>query len=359
MLAEPPDEPLDERNVTLAAVRRHYMRHHGEKIRSAAAAKRALGLLSEYAQTFVEERAPTVADFGLARQHGFMRWCRDKHALSNKSISIYLSYIKAAMRFAATPILVTDHRGEEREARLLRAIPYVEDGEEKIARVTGLPRSRPRDWVPSDAELARVIDAIEHEHVFRYVVMALNTWARPEAILELDVKQVDFERGLIELNPPGRRQNNKVRPTIRLTTNLRGWLLHWNASRPVSVNNSPAENVDNRTLRKAADRAGVTSGRFSKYTLRHYMATRVRRVDGIPVSREERATWMGHVDPHHRTTEAHYESLDPDYLLNAARATDAILTQLDMLCRTRRLVPPNAAPGTQAARATTARTTDP
>ncbi len=342
VLAAPPDEPMDEHNVTIAAVRRHYFKHHADKIRSRNAARRALGLLSEYAASYVVEGAPKVADFSLARQHGYMRWCRDKHNLSNKSISTYLSYIKAALRFAATPILVTDHHGVEREVRLLKALPFVEDSEEKVAKVTGLPRSRPRDWIPTDAELARIIDAIEHEHVFRYVVIALNTWARPEAITELDVaRQVNFERGLVDLNPPGRSQNKKVRPMVRLTANLRGWLLHWNASRPISINNSPVGRIDNRTLARAAGRAEV-KGEFVKYTLRHYMATRVRRVAGVSVSREERATWMGHVDPHHRTTEAHYESMDPDYLLNAANATDAILELLDRHCRVRRLVPPNA-----------------
>jgi hypothetical protein len=46
-----------------------------------------------------------------------------------------------------------------------------------------------------------------------------------------------------------------------------------------------------------------------------------------PVTREERAQWMGHKDPHHSTTEAWYESFDPDYLLAPMRATDAILAE--------------------------------
>jgi integrase len=89
--------------------------------------------------------------------------------------------------------------------------------------------------------------------------------------------------------------------------------------------------ISNRTLAKAALRAGLNQP-LTRYTLRHYMATRVRRVEGVVVSRGERAAWMGHVDPHHRTTEAWYENLDPDYLLNPARATDAIIMRLDQLC---------------------------
>jgi hypothetical protein len=100
---------------------------------------------------------------------------------------------------------------------LLATAPYIEDGEAAISKVTQLPRSKPRDFIPTDQQLAALIDALpedeEHEVAFRYVVMALNTWARPEAIADLSVRhQVDFTRGIIDLNPPGRLQNKKVRP---------------------------------------------------------------------------------------------------------------------------------------------------
>jgi len=75
------------------------------------------------------------------------------------------------------------------------------------------------------------------------------------------------------------------------------------------------------------------------------MATRIRRVERIHVTREERATWMGHKDPHHSTTEAWYESFDLDYLLAPVRATDAIMTELTRLTRKRWLVAPTVVPG--------------
>ena len=44
-----------------------------------------------------------------------------------------------------------------------------------------------------------------HEATFRCAIMSLNTWARPDAVLELSVKaQVNFQRGLVNLNPRGR-----------------------------------------------------------------------------------------------------------------------------------------------------------
>jgi hypothetical protein len=176
------------------------------------------------------------------------------------------------------------------------------------------------------------------------MMLALNTWARPEAIMELSVsRQVNFKLGTIDLNPPGRPQNKKVRPKIRLTDNLRGWLLYWNLDRPITYFGRTVAKVDNRTLRKLAAKAGVPDEELkfvNRYALRHYMATRSRRVQSVAVSREERAAQMGHVDPEFSTTETWYETFDPYYLEAAMRATDAVMGELNRLCRKRKLIAP-------------------
>ena len=70
----------------------------------------------------------------------------------------------------------------------------------------------PRDWLPTYEEFGRFIDGLgsRQEPVFRFIIIALNTWARPEAITDLRVQdQIDFRNGLVDLNPPGRRQTDK------------------------------------------------------------------------------------------------------------------------------------------------------
>src|SRR5262249_1692719 len=158
-----------------------------------------------------------------------------------------------------------------------------------------------------------------------------NTWARPEAICDLNVRtQVDFERGLVNLNPPGRRQNRKYRSTIRLTDNLRGWLLHWNLEKPIVYNGHPAKAISTKTFKNIA--LSVALPKMVRYTLRHYINTRTMRVPpDIRPDREERAIWLGHFDPRHATTMT-YEHLDPDYLVRGAKAVDAIMLGLDGLC---------------------------
>lgn len=353
--------------MTLAAVRKFYFAHHvnavvngRDVVRDKNGPKRAWALLLVYMWRHIkqsrQEGAPKVGQFTLALQHDFMGWCRDHRKLTAKTISTYLSYIKAGIRFAAMPRLLVDVRGERREVRLLSEIPFIASGEEAVSKVTGLPRMKPRDWVPTDAELAGTIDQLTsdkpalrecREAAFRYVIAALNTIARPEAITDLSVKlQVNFDRGLIELNPPGRPQNKKQRPVIRLTDNFRGWLLYWNRDKPIVYYGEPVTAVNVKTLQSAAKRAGVTDWqKFNRYTLRHYMATRIKRVKGISTDREERAEWIGHGDIEHRQTRW-YETMDPEYLDNVRRAIDAVMLQLHAMTK-RSLFAPGSIPGSR------------
>ena len=55
------------------------------------------------------------------------------------------------------------------------------------------------------------------------MVWALGRGARPEAVLELHSRQINFEDGLVHLNPPGREQvAKKYRPVVRLPDALWG-----------------------------------------------------------------------------------------------------------------------------------------
>jgi integrase len=345
--ASPPDDPQNPAVVDIAAVKRFYFEHHVKKdgVRDKHGPKRAFAYLLEYLGHVDVE--PKVAALTKARQQGFMKLLAARR-MTNKTISTYLSYIKAGVRFCAKSHLIRDGRGQEREVQILRDPPHIDDSEALVAKVTGLPQSKPRDWTPTKAELAAMFDAMadgpEHEAVFRYMILAL-TWARPEAITELSVvRQVFWDPpGIIDLLPPGRVQNKKRRPRIRLTDSLRGWLLYWNLDKPITYYGRAVAQVSSKkTLKKIAVTAGVDPMHVNRYMLRHFMAKHIRTVAGVTVSKEERELWMGHADPKHKQT-AWYEGFDPDYLEDAKRATDAIMLELNQLCRRRSLLAPNVA----------------
>jgi hypothetical protein len=60
-----------------------------------------------------------------------------------------------------------------------------------------------------------------------FMIWALGTGARPEAVTELHSQQIDFRHGPIHLNPPEREQvAKKYRPVVRLP-NVLGWAVSY------------------------------------------------------------------------------------------------------------------------------------
>lgn len=70
-------------------------------------------------------------------------------------------------------------------------------------------------------EMARLFDAAKSRHMLSYLVIATNTLARPAVILDLRGGQFDALHNRMNLNPPGRRQNDKFRPVLAVTPTLK------------------------------------------------------------------------------------------------------------------------------------------
>lgn len=206
-----------------------------------------------------------------------------------------------------------------------------------------------------------------------------NSWASLSSRFPIQCPE-RVGKGLLNLNPSGRRQNKKQRPVIRLTSNLRGWLEEWAEDQPLSYNKKSADgqlervaathlkaqfnrratkwmlrrsghtaeavemmlkasrNGDSMMLNDAltiAENMGIR--RITRYTLRHFMATRVKGLAGSNVGREQRSLWLGHGK---RDATSWYETHDPEFLRECALATSLIIDQLDGLTQ-RDLVPSN------------------
>jgi len=204
------------------------------------------------------------------------------------------------------------------------------------------------------AELAALIDALPEkrsEHVWRFIVIALNTLARPSAIVDLRPAQVHHDLGLLDLLPPGRRQNKKRRPTIPMSACLSGWLKAWptQADRFIFYgggrNSVPRPTAyPKHALRLAAVRAGLMNEDdtapdrvVSAYTFRRSMA-RLLRVNKVPMS--EITAMLGHKDREHAVTEI-YADVDPAYLDVVRDAIDEIILEIEgHLSGSRSLIPP-------------------
>lgn len=338
------DDPQIPESVPVVAVLLHYWTTHSDSTPGSVQARRAGELLVEWLVDVQKRPSANAADFTRAWQQAFARWCAVTKGHAVGTISRNLSIIAAAMNHALKSVVVDEDDGQ-REVQLLKyAVPVIYKAEE-VSRLTSKPVSQPRDWLPTFEEMAAFIDGIgrltkagewdqNRENLFRYVVLGLNTWARPKAILELSVStQIDFAAGLVKLNEPGRRQTKKVRPTIPLTENLRTWLEYWELDHPVHRNGEPLTTIK-KVFKAHATAMGMPQ--FTPYTLRHFMATNARKIDGVTVSREQRQEWLGHK---RQDTTSWYEHHDDEWLREPKIGTDAVLARLDGMLEIRALVP--------------------
>lgn len=212
-----------------------------------------------------------------------------------------LSTLRAAINFAFT------------EGRITRPVPV------------WLPEAPPgRDRWLSRPEAAALLNAARTQgpktrlYLPLFIVLALYTGARKEAVLSLRWTQLDLDRGVIDFHDPGRAATNKRRSRIpipdHLMTFLRlarrrgsdlGYVIHRDGRRIKDVK---------RAFATACATAGLED--VTPHTLRHTCGTWMAQ-HGVPLF--EIGGWLGH--SHERTVEL-YAHHSPDHLLRAKRAAD-------------------------------------
>lgn len=153
-----------------------------------------------------------------------------------------------------------------------------------------------------------------------FIVLALYTGARKDAILSLRWPQVDLDRGLIDFT--GDRATNKRRGRKRMSRKVRlflrlardrgtdlGFVVHDKGQRILDIGDSA-----HGSFGGACRRAGLSG--VTPHTLRHTCGTWLAQA-GVPL--HQIAGWLDHSDT--RTTQL-YAHHHPDYQEAAARALD-------------------------------------
>ena len=175
-------------------------------------------------------------------------------------------------------------------------------------------------------ESAALFNMANHDHLIMYFMLAFNTVARPEALLEL--KRFQVANGLIQLSPTGRKQTKKIRPTLPCTSTIAPWLKKEGTSEHfVHWHNKPVQSIKT-AFRKVRRDAGLDEC-IVPYTIHHTVATwmRSQSVDPWQV-----AAWLGHKVRELKTTEC-YAKADPKYLSEARDAIDEYFRQLQPLVK--------------------------
>ncbi|MDY0242193.1 MAG: site-specific integrase [Rhodospirillaceae bacterium] len=174
----------------------------------------------------------------------------------------------------------------------------------------------PKDRYLTRAEFSKLREAAEAFHVELFIVLALATAGRKEAVLELTWDRVDFERGLIQLGTgEGLR---KGRATVPMSGTAREMLIKAKeAALTEFVIEWGGKRVSNcrRGFEQAAQRSGLKD--VTPHVLRHTAAVWMAEA-GIPMP--EIAQYLGHSDS--RITERVYGRYSPEYLRKAMSALE-------------------------------------
>ncbi len=333
-----------------------YLTGHGATIRSSGQAIRAGVLVGEYLAKEKIDDLP-VAGWTPARQLDFAKFLRADHEHSASTIERVFNVVSAAFKDAARVQMRTDPlTGEKIEGALMTYAPDMTYKKARLVKELRLPPPRVGVFVPTLEEMGRFIDALETPHLRRWIILALNTWARPEAITDLDpAVQFDARTGFLDLNPPGRPQTNKRRPVILATQGLAGWFPIWNAENAAARARQAARDAKDRVegkiapdllllwkrervgtvklaIKRIADEIGLPE--ITQKSPRTFMSTMARKMcSRLP--REKRSIWMGHAVKEGSRTTDNYEMLDAEYLADVATATDFVISQLQCHCNMR------------------------
>ena len=287
----PQDETPEE--VSLADVIRRYYEEHASKLRSHETARLNLLVWLD----FFGANA-TVASATKAQEI-------DRFIEHLKGQGKSPSYINRILTTGRAAINRAWKKG------ILTAAPFIRS--EKVGDVQ--PKGRPL----SMDELRLFYHSAEAPHLKAYILWALGTAGRPEAVLDIHSSLIDLDHGLVQLNPPGREQTKKYRPTVKLPDSLRPFIVD---GFQITFRGKRCNDI------KTSWRIQRANCGFDKdvnpYSLRHTIA-RHMRASSVPAW--EVSAQLGHKKKELSTTEI-YAPFDPAYLNKAVAAIDLFLQEL-------------------------------
>jgi integrase len=282
-----------ETSLELVFVR--YYQQHGEGLASAEMARVALGYWSDFFA------GATVAEVTPHRQREFVAWLEARGLADG--------YIKRIMTVGKSALNRAWKEGE------IDTVPYVIPGRD----------GPPREVVLTVDQSIALWNAAELPHERMYLALAYGMASRPETILDLHRSFVDFDRRLINSNPPGRRQTRKHRPVVPVGRFLLPWLEQAQEGPLVTWRGKPIDSFKT-AWRKMRARAKLPR-HFVAKDIRHTMATEMR-AKAVPEA--EINGFIGH-RAYGGKTEI-YAKYRPDYLGQAVAVIDGYMDALRVSC---------------------------
>lgn len=207
-----------------------------------------------------------------------------------------------------------------RDLEVLRAALFYWHEKKKqlsVAPQVVLPeKSQPRErWLTEDEAHRLRKAAMKHQHLYRFVILALKTGSRSAVIFNLTWDQVDLRSGVLTRKAPGETEAaNKRKPPVRLGRAVVRLLRRWKAKDGKIKHVIHYDGVPIKKLRRSWETACAEAKLkdVSPHTLRHTRATWLMQAGIDP--------WeaSGHLGMSLRTLENTYGKHHPDFQSKAS-----------------------------------------
>lgn len=274
-----------------------YWNHQGSKLRSAPTVKWFLRLWSDWWGDV------SVADVRDKRRQEAFRAYLAGEGLAHNSINRCVEVGRAAIRRAW-------------KDGVINAAPFIET----LPTIETAPMGRPL----TKSEARALLQGATQDHIRLLILVGLATAARPEAIKDLTWDRIDFKTGIVRLNPPGRVQNKKHRPDVKVGPTVLAELEKYRDRKQgdhlIMFRNRRVMR-NNTGWAKALKAAGLDR-RVNQYSMRHTVARYLREHE---VDTMEIANMLGH-KRHGFEITMRYMPHDPSYLKKSVDVLDDLIS---------------------------------
>lgn len=284
---------LPASDLTLKELFKDYLDNYAVKLRS----YRSLVILLRYWEEFYGDAV--VSDLRDVRRQEEFRDFLSAKGLAHNSVNRTLEGGRAALNRAYRRNVIT-------------SVPHIQ--------CLGVDLQKPMGR-PLTVDEIKLLYTHAADHIRLFLILMLGTGGRNEAVASLTWQQIDFENDLIQLNPTGRKQTSKRRPTVKLVPFVREVLEPMDKTTPAIVmfrGRTIAKPIIG--VRKAVERAKLSRD-VTSYSCRHTVARWLRKEGVAPW---ETAMQLGHKVGGYSMTER-YASWSPEYLDKASVALDKLL----------------------------------
>jgi integrase len=176
------------------------------------------------------------------------------------------------------------------------------------------PKAPPKADYISKEQFHSLLSGTTYPHLHLFMVLAVSTGARSNALLDLTWDRVDLSRRLIDLRNLEKHETAKGRAVVPITDAAHKYLLSARKGAQtryvIEYAGSPVKHI-RYAMERISERAGI---KVTAHMFRHSAAVWMAE-GGVPMS--EIAQFLGHSNT--AITERIYARYSPDYLRNAAR----------------------------------------